>query len=189
MPTAMVTGSPERLTDITVALKSRGFDILSAGDDAPTGAGGLVPGSVDCYIQLPAGDVTANGSAVDRARAVIAEEVLARFDAAARLAPLLAPHATVVLVADRDDDPSPPADVRALRRLVGVLAEAIVRDHGPEGVRTTVVGESRAPEDIAALAHAPFEPARPWSSFPAHEPDLPFADWRDEVLCLLSIQA
>lgn len=189
MPTAMVTGSPERLTDVTVALKSEGFDILSAGDDAPVGPGGLAPGSVDCYVQLPTGETTPHGSAIDRARAVIAEDVLARFDAAARLAPLLAPHATVVLVTEGGEDEAPVADVRALRRLVGVLAEAIVRDHGPDGVRTTVVADPTSPADIAARARTPVPPARPWSAYSDVEPALSFADWRDEVLCLVSVEA
>ena len=53
MPTALVTGSPERVPDITIALKSAGFDILAAGAMSPDEAPDLEPGSVDCYVQLP----------------------------------------------------------------------------------------------------------------------------------------
>ena len=35
MPTALVTGSPERVPDITIALKSAGFEILAAGEISP----------------------------------------------------------------------------------------------------------------------------------------------------------
>ena len=143
LPTALVTGSPERLTDITVALKSAGFDILSAG-----------PMSLD---------------------------------------PLLAPRATVLLVtegSDRLDDSiarSDP-DQKAVRTLVGVLAEAILRDCGRSGVRTAVVAEGRAPEEIAALAsHRPPEPL-PWWLYATVDPDLDFADWRNSVLCLTSMR-
>jgi len=191
VPTAMVTGSPERVPDIAIALKSEGFDILAAGAEAPVnGPGGLTPGSVDCYVQLPGSSLHPDRSAVAQARAVIADELLARFDAAARLAPLLAPRATVVLVADGRRGEVETPESRALRRLVGVLAEAILRDHGSEGVRATVVDEDRAPDEIAALARGrvlrPGAAAVPWSAYAEVEPGLPFANWRDEVLCLLS---
>src|SRR5947199_403340 len=96
LPTALVTGSPERVPDIAIALKSAGFDILAA--------------------------------------------------------------------------------------------EAILRDCGRTGVRATVVGEHRAPEEIAALAsHRPPEPL-PWWLYASVDPDLDFADWRNSVLCLASMR-
>ncbi len=103
MPTAMVTGSPERVPDLASALQSQGFDILPAA---------------------------------------------------------------------------------ALRTLISLLAEAILRDHGPSGVRTTVVDERHAPAAIAALT-GPYSPEA-WSTYAALEPDLSYSDWRDEVFCLAS---
>jgi hypothetical protein len=191
LPTALVTGSPDRVPDIAIALKSAGFDILATGasaDDAPH----LEANSVDCYVQLPADPPRPSGGALRRTRDVIAHEMLSRFDTAARLLPLLAPSATVVLVTEgpeaaessRTADP----DQQALRTLVGVLAESIVRDCGPTGVRTRVVGEDRAPEEIAALAsHRPPEPL-PWWLYASVDPDLDFADWRASILCLASLR-
>lgn len=184
MPTALVTGSPERVSDIVVALKSEGFDILAAGTDTPDTEADLAPRSVDCYVQLPNGAPPAEGTALGRARAVIAGELLARFDAAARLAPLLAPRATVVLVADQRADGPPLPDVRARWGLVRLLSEAILRDHGAAGVRTAVVDGAQAPAEIAALARSRSSGVEPWSSYSGLAPDLGFADWRDEVLCL-----
>jgi hypothetical protein len=193
LPTALVTGSPERVPDITVALKSAGFDILAAGAMTPQDAPDLQEGSVDCYVQLPVDGPRSGGGALQRTRDVIAHEMVARFDTAAHFLPLLAPSATVVLVTEGPDlegftpgrsDP----DRKALRTMVGVLAEAILRDRGRAGVRATVVSEDRAPEEIAALAaHRPPEPL-PWWLYAGVDPELDFADWRNSVLCLASLR-
>ena len=193
MPTAVVTGSPERVPDITVALKTAGFDILAAGaisaDDVPD----LEAGSVDCYIQLPTdGPLPATG-ALRRTRQVIAHEVLGRFDSAVHFLPLLAPSASVVLVTGGPD----PEDVmtgtahpelKALRTLVGLLGEAFLSDCGPAGIRATVVGEDRTPEEIADLARHRLPERLPWWLYAGVDPDLAFADWRNSMLCLASLQ-
>ena len=193
MPTALVTGSPERVPEIAIALKSAGFDILAAGSLSAGDTPDLAANSVDCYVQLPDDQPRPAGGALHRTREVIAHEMLSRFDAAARLLPLLAPTATVLLVTEGPDpaDASPgrsDPDQRALRTLVGVLAETILRDCGRSGVRTTVVAEDRAHLEIAALAsHRPPEPL-PWWLYASVDPDLDFADWRSSILCLASLR-
>ena len=191
MPTALVTGSPERLTDITIALKSAGFDILSAGPTSIEDVPDLEANSVDCYVQLPADPPHPGGGALRRTRDVLAHEMIGRFDTAAQFLPLLAPTATVFLVTEGSDPLDGPAgrgdpDQKAVRTLVGVLAEAILRDCGRSGVRTAVVAEDRASEEIAALtSHRPPEPL-PWWLYATVDPDLDFADWRNSILCLTS---
>jgi len=193
LPTALVTGSPERVPEITIALKSAGFDILAAGVMSPEDAPDLAARSVDCYVQLPVDGPPTSGGALRRTRDVIAHEMLSRFEAAARFLPLLAPSATVVLVTEGPDPGDYAAGTadpgqKALRVLVGVLAEAILRDCGGAGVRATVVGEDRAPEEIAALAsHRPPE-SLPWWLYASVDPELDFADWRNSVLCLASLR-
>jgi hypothetical protein len=193
LPTALVTGSPERVPDIVIALKSAGFDILAAGAMSPDDVPDLEANSVDCYVQLPVDGPPPSGGALRRTREFIAHEMVARFDTTARFLPLLAPRATVVLVTEGPDPEdyaagTPDPDQQALRTLVGVLAEAILRDCGPAGVRATVVGEDRPPEEIAALAgHRPPEPL-PWWLYASVDPDLDFADWRNSVLCLASLR-
>lgn len=98
--------------------------------------------------------------------------------------------ATVLLVTEGsrpEDNPRTTATdpgLRAARRLVGVLAEAILRDCGRPPVGATVVGADRAPDEIATLAgHRPPE-ALPWWFYATVDPDLDFADWRDSILCL-----
>ena len=193
LPTALVTGSPERLPDITIALKSAGFDILSAGPMSAEDVPDLEANSVDCYVQLPVDPPQPGGGALRRTRDVLAHEMISRFDAAAEFLPLLAPSATVLLVTEGCDTVYDSAgrgdpDQKALRTLVGVLAEAILRDCGPSCVRTAVVAEDRASEEIAALAsHRPPEPL-PWWLYASVDPDLDFADWRNSVLCLMSLR-
>ena len=191
LPTALVTGSPDRVPDVTVALKSAGFDILAAGVLSPDDAPDLEEGSVDCYVQLPADRPGPAGGGLQRAREVIAHEVVARFDSAARFLPLLAPDATVLLVTEGPDPSDIPAggadpDHMAQRTLVGVLAEAIQRDQGRAGVRATVVSEDRVVEEIATRAGPRRPGPMPWWLYASVDPDLDFADWRASVLCLAS---
>ncbi|MGH8975741.1 MAG: hypothetical protein ACRD0C_21355, partial [Acidimicrobiia bacterium] len=68
MPTALVTGAPEWVPHVAVALKSEGFDIVAAGEEAP-----LVPGSLDCYVQLPGAAPAWDQTALSRARSVVAD--------------------------------------------------------------------------------------------------------------------
>ncbi|MGH9009765.1 MAG: hypothetical protein ACRDYF_07960 [Acidimicrobiia bacterium] len=192
-PNALVTGSPERVPDIAIALKSAGFDILSAGAISPQDVPDLEANSVDCYVQLPIDPPQPGGGALRRTRDVIAHEMVSRFDAAAQFLPLLAPSATVLLVTEGTDGIDDSAgrsdpDQKALRTLVGVLAEAILRDCGRSGVRTAVIAEDRASQEIAALAsHRPPEPL-PWWLYASVDPDLDFADWRNSILCLASLR-
>lgn len=167
MPNALVTGAPEWVPHVAIALKSEGFDILSAGEEAP-----LAPGSVDCYVQLPGDVPPSDQPALSRARSVVADDLLARVDVATRLAPYLAPNAVVLLVGEEP-----------LRWLLEMLAEAIVAE--ANGVQAKVVGGFRPPAEIAALAR-PNGHHRSWRSYLDEDPDLGFADWRDEVLCLTS---
>ena len=193
MPNALVTGSPDRVPDIAIALKCAGFDILAAGTMSAEDAPDFPANSVDCYVQLPVDPPRTSGGTLRRTRDVIAQEILSRFDTAAQFLPLLAPSATVLLVTEGSDpvdgstgrgDP----DQKALRALVGVLAEAIVRDCGRSGVRTSVVAEDRASEEIAALASHRLPEPLPWWLYASVDPDLDFADWRNSILCLTSLR-
>ena len=193
MPNALVTGSPDRVPDIAIALKSAGFDILSAGAISAEDVPDLEANSVDCYVQLPIDPPAAGGGALRRTRDVLAHEMVSRFDAAAEFLPLLAPSATVLLVTEGSDGFDETAvrvdpDQKAVRTIVGVLADAILRDCGRAGVRATVVAEDRASHEIAALANHPKPEPLPWWLYASVDPDLSFADWRDTVLCLASLR-
>lgn len=191
MRNALVTGSPDRVPDIAIALKSAGFDIVAAGELTADETPDLEPNSIDCYVQLPADGPWPAGRAVDGTRAMISHEVLSRFDSAARLLPVLAPNATVLLVTDGpgfgdDGGEATGPGRRAVRTLVGVLAETIVRDGRRAGVRATVVDEHRTPDEIAAMAVDRPADQMPWWHYAGVDPDLGFADWRNSLFCLRS---
>lgn len=186
MPTALVTGSPDRVPDVAIALKTAGFDILAAGAMSAEDAPDLDPGSVDCYVQLPDDDgPLPGGSALVRTRAVLGHEMQSRFDTGARFTPLLAPGASVVLVIG---ERGPDLPLPATRALAAVLAEAIERDCGRAGVRALVVAEDRTPEEIADLARHRSTETLPWWHYADVDPDLTFVDWRKSVLCLASLR-
>jgi hypothetical protein len=188
LPNALVTGAPDRVPDIAIALKSAGFDILAAGPMSADDAVDLEESSVDCYVQLPGDALWPAGRAVDRTRALLAHEV-SRFDTATRFLPLLAPDATVLLVTeDSEHGPADPCRT-ALRTIADLLSEAIVRDCGRRHIRATVVGGDRNPDEIAAVAtHRPPEPL-PWWLYADVDPGLGFADWRNSVFCLGSMRS
>ena len=130
-------------------------------------------------MQLPLEPLPAGNDALDRSHAIVARTLLARFDAAAEITPILAPKATVVLVSDRADGPPAP-DMRFVRLLI----EAIIADHGG-GASVTVVDGACPTEEIIAATRA----HRPTSTVPTVDPDLDFADWRNEIICLNSLDS
>lgn len=143
MPNAVITGALERLSDMAVALKSAGFEVLAA----ETSPSDVPDGLIDCYVQLPPETPSPDGTALPGTPALHAQTLVARFDAVSRLAPQLAPEASVVLVADRTEG-TPAPEVG----LVRLLMEAILADHDRDRVRTAVVDGGHLPEEVAAFA-------------------------------------
>ena len=143
MSSAVVTGPFERVADMALRLKVAGFEVLAAEPDV----GQIPPGvdEVDCYVQLPNDALPAG----DHAPKAHGHALTARFDAAAQMAPMLASRATVVLVAD-PPDVTPAPDMR----LVRLLMEAIIADHGGDDVRIAVIDAARPDADIIAIAQS-----------------------------------
>ena len=134
MSSAVVTGPSERVAYLALVLKLAGFDVHVPEPDV-----GQLPigvAEVDCYVQLPD-----DGSPV--------HTLAARFDAAAQVAPKLASQATVVLVGD-PPGVNPAPDMR----LVRLLVEAILADHGRDDIRIAVVDGARPNGEIVAVAEA-----------------------------------
>ena len=176
MPTALVTGPPdERVFAMKIALKSAGFDVVMS--DADTVRGEVA--SISCYIQLPPELPSHLDGARGWARGAVTQQLLARFDLTARVAPLLTPDANVVLIAAPAVLRAPAPDPGLLRTLI----MAILGDHGRDRIRVAVVDESQTPSDIVAftLSEAPS-----WAGYAAMAPDLAYADWRNEVMAVHS---
>ena len=178
MPTALVTGPvDERLSGMSIALKSAGFDVVTAAVDACPITGEV--SSVDCYVQLPHEPPAHGGDGLRWAREVVGQILLARFDLAAQVAPLLLPQAKVVLVTNRAAPRAPSIDAGLLR----VLTMAILADHGRDEVRVAAVDDFRSPAEIVRFASSE---APAWSEYADMAPDLGFADWREEITCVES---
>ena len=162
MPTALVTGPvDERLSDMSITLKSAGFDVVTAAADACPIAGEV--SSVDCYVQLPHEPPPQRGDVLGWAR---------------ELAQLL-PQAKVLLVTNRAAPRAPSIDAGMLR----VLTMAILADHDRDGIRVAVVDDFRSPAEIVRFASSE---APAWSEYADMAPNLGFADWRNEITCVQS---
>jgi len=179
VPTALVTGPLQHVALTALTLKAGGFEVLAAEPDIAQVPAGVR--AVDCYVQLPLEPPSAGDGALAWAHSVVSHALLGRFDAAAQVAPRLAEKARVVLVTDPTDG-TPGFDMD----LVRLLIEAIIADHGGNGVRVAVVNGLRTPEDIVSAARSQ-PPA--WTGYPRMEPRLAFSDWRNEIICQSSLDS
>jgi hypothetical protein len=189
---ALVTGSAARVTDVTLAMEKEGFSTYSAPSDAvhlleEIRYAVLPARSLNCYVQLPTTELD-HGLAGSLAglRALVANALLARFDALAVVAPLLAPGARVLIVPGDRAGVTGDTEV-GLPAISVALAEAVLARRGPENVQTTVVGDNLTPGDIATAACRPRNGALAavaLAGYAAFSPELSYVEWRDEVLGL-----
>jgi hypothetical protein len=175
MTTALITGSPHRTALLDGTLRARGGDVVVAEsrDGIAALAARLPARSVGAYVQLLMG--------ADAGRSW-APPVTERIETVALVAPLLAPEAAVVLVAD---DPADPAHDPRVADGLCLLAEAALS--GPEpaaGVRVSVLPEA-SPEALTRVlgpGPAPVVTA-PLADIGAERD---YADWRTDILSLTS---
>lgn len=184
---AVITGSPARVGDVAIALKEAGYDVTEAGGGERLGdlARSLGSDSVHTYVQLPWDVETSVPGAIGQVHEFLSAGLLARFQMANAMLPLLRPGASVVLVAGHRPVPHTPDDRHARRSLLRVLARAIEADTTEAGVRTVVVGDRCSPAEIAEIAlHGGPDLRRRLPEYAAHGEDLNFADWQREILAL-----
>ena len=170
MRSVLVSGPADDVTGVARALRRQGFDIF--GLDLPprlgTGATGARPvRPVDCYVQLPpTGELSRSGSPT--------RSLLRRVEAVSVVSPLLARDATVLMVADDWD--------RRRRGALQLMTEAALNDAG--GRRSVVVLDEPISAATLVAAAGRREANRPPLSLAAVSPDLPYADWRNEIFSL-----
>ncbi len=185
--TALVTGSAGRVEEVSAALEGAGFAVVRApepGDLAGVCAG-IDPGTLSCYVQLPKETKVDAPSLIGRVRQFLAEGLLARFEAASVVVPLLNKEGCVVLVAGNLPGASTPDDRHARIDLLRVLARAVLAECEGGDVRAVVVGNDRSPEEIADIAlRRGDETAKKAAEVAALPGDLNYADWQREFLSL-----
>jgi hypothetical protein len=186
--TALVTGSSERVTEISDALEKVGFTVTCAGGqpgDVDAVAADIPPGSLDCYVQLPRQTTVSGPTLVERIHEFLSEGLLKRFETAERVLPLLSKDACVVLVAGNIPGGATPDDRHARIDLLRVLARAILADCDQGDVRAVVVGTERSAVEIAEIAALRGdERRRRQAQVAALSSEMPYEDWQREFLTL-----
>ena len=185
--TALVTGSPARVDEVAAALEQAGLRVTKIPEPAnlAEACAGIEPGSLTCYVQLPKETKVSAPSLIGRVRQFLAEGLLARFEAAATVVPLLAKDGCVLLVAGNLPGASTPDDRHARIDLLRVLARAILADCEGSDVRAVVVGNDRSPADIADIVlRRGDESGKKAAEVAALPGDLNYADWQREFLSL-----
>ncbi len=170
MRSVLVSGPADQAGAVADALRRQGFDTF--GLDLPPGLGTGATGErprrpVDCYVQLAPGGGAAAGSPT--------RTLLRRVEAVAVVSPLLAHDATVLMVADDCD--------RRRRDALRLMAEAALNDAGGGATRVVVLDEPLSPSTMVAAARRR-EARRDRVSLVELSPELPHADWRNEVFSL-----
>ena len=184
--TALVTGSPVRVDDVATALEQAGFSVIRVADPDDLGAAcaGIDPGTLACYVQLPKETKVDAPSLIGRVRQFLAEGLLARFEAASAVVPLMTKDGCVVLVAGNLPGASTPDDRHARIDLLRVLARAVLAECDGNDVRAVVVGNDRSPADIADLVLRRGDEASRKAAEVAAIGDMNYADWQREFLSL-----
>lgn len=184
--TALVTGSPVRVDDVATALEQEGFAVIRVPEPGDLGAAcsGIDPGTLACYVQLPKETKVDAPSLIGRVRQFLAEGLLARFEAASAVVPLMSKDGCVVLVAGNLPGASTPDDRHARIDLLRVLARAVIAECDGNDVRAVVVGNDRSPADIADLVLRRGDEASRKAAEVAAIGDMNYADWQREFLSL-----
>ena len=185
--TALVTGSAARVEEVAATLEQAGFSVrrMPEPGDLAAACADLEAGSLACYVQLPKETKVDGPSLIGRVRQFLAEGLLARFESASMVTPLLAKDGCVVLVAGNLPGASTPDDRHARIDLLRVLARAILAECEGSDVRAVVVGNDRSPADIADIVLRRGDGSGKKAAEVAALPgDLNYADWQREFLSL-----
>ena len=185
--TALVTGSAARVDEVAGALEQAGFRVTKVPEpgDLAASCAGIDAGSLACYVQLPKETKVDAPSLIGRVRQFLAEGLLARFEGASTVVPLMAKDGCVVLVAGNLPGASTPDDRHARIDLLRVLARAVLAECEGSDVRAVVVGNERSPADIADIVlRRGDESGKKAAEVAALPGDLNYADWQREFLSL-----
>jgi hypothetical protein len=184
--TALVTGSPALVDDVADALEQAGLKVLRAPDPGDLGAAvaGIEPGTLACYVQLPKETKVDSPSLIGRVRQFLAEGLLARFESASAVVPLLAGDGCVVLVAGNLPGAATPDDRHARIDLLRVLARAVLAECDGNDVRAVVVGNDRSAADIVDIVLRRGDEKSRKAAEVAALGDMNYADWQREYLSL-----
>ena len=187
--TALVTGSPARVDDVSAALEEAGYSVMRVPEpgDVTEACAAIEPGTLACYVQLPKETTVDAPSLIGRVQQFLASGLLARFEQAATVVPCLAKDGCVVFVAGNLPGAATPDDRCARIDLLRVLARAVLAECEGSDVRAVVVATDRSPGEIADIARRRGDQAgRRAAEVAALPGELNYADWQREYLSLTS---
>jgi len=183
---ALVTGSPARVDDVAAALEDAGYSVLRVPEpgDVADALGGIEPGTIDCYVQLPKETPVDAPSLIGRVKQFLSAGLLTRFDQAATVVPYLTKDGCVLLVAGNLPGAATPDDRNARIDLLRVLARSVLAECEGADVRAVVVATDRSPADIADIARHRGDRSGKQAAEVAALGDMNYADWQREYLSL-----
>lgn len=188
MPHILVSGIGDLVEPVAEALRSQNCSVVVVGDATEVAAAAKDAGlrAFDGYVQLPARFGLLGDTAVDRIHHFVVDGIMARYPMMSAALPALRPGARItftpaVLPAEVATDD----DVDARAALLRVLARA-ARADGPDGLRMSFLGSGATPQEIAqsVLGHGPKK-----DDHVPIQPDRSYADWRVELLGMMSAHA
>jgi hypothetical protein len=187
MPTYLVSGIAELVSDVAAVLREHDADVVEVTDidDVPRACAEAGRQAFDGYVQLAATFTVQGDTAVERVHHYFADGVLARFRAVAAALPSLRPGARLTFVTGvLPPDVSTEDDVAARAALIRILGHAARADAG-DGLRVCVLGSASSPQEIAltALGRGAERGAQI-----AELSDEDYADWRVELLGIMWVQ-
>jgi hypothetical protein len=192
----VVTGSSERVEEVTAALQRGGVaasEIVALTDLSAlaTTCESVEPGSVRAYVQLPVIIASEAPTVTARFRDFLTRGIVARFDAAATVLPTLANDAVVVLVGGNTPAADTPADDQHARAsLLRVLRWGLLADTPQRGTKVVLTTATAGPDEISGLAlSGPPGQAQRLAALDLDNPDMGYDDWRLAVLSLASVDA
>ena len=188
MANVLISGMAEQATQVGDALRSRAVDVTEVHDldqiSKVCAAAG--PESFDSYVQLPATFTVRGETAIARLHHFYAEGVLRRFTVLAAVLPTLRnPGRVTFVLGHLPIDVSTRADQEARHALVEELGHAARADAGNGALDVRMLDWGATPHDIALVA---------LGKDPFHEDllnrlsDMSYAEWRVEVLGLVSVE-
>jgi hypothetical protein len=186
MPHFLISGIPDLVARTGAVLEEHGSTYVGVDDieAVPKVCEQTPDATFDGYVQLPATFAVEGGTAIARVHHFFAAGVLARFPAMGAALPTLTPGARITFVMGvLPPEVSTADDVAARAALVRVLAHG-ARADGPADLRIQVLEADATPQEIAqtALGH------RPEADGPQDVLDRSYADWRVELLGMVSAE-
>jgi hypothetical protein len=184
----LVSGTAELVDRVAGALRRRDADVTAVTDleDMPAVCAAAGPEAFGAYVQLPSTFTARGDTAIQRVHHFYTNGVLARFVALDAAVPSLSRSARLTFVMGQlPAEAATPDDREARQSLTRVLAHAARADRRDSELTVRFLAAGTAPDDVAYVALGGDFARRQLMDRLA---ELPYADWRVELLGLATME-